>query len=90
MMSLKIRLLSLTIGLLARYQQHLETQRWLKQQRQQSWRIEGISAHIAKDIGVDSDGRIRAKLDEVVVDTPSHEQHRRAWKNPAPGLTADT
>jgi hypothetical protein len=90
MMSLKIRLLSLTIGLLARYQQHLETQRWLKQQRQQSWQIEGVSAHIAKDIGVDPDGRIRGKLDELAVENPQHQQIARAWQRPAPGLTADT
>lgn len=90
MMSFKIRLLSLTIGLLIRYQQYLETQRWLKQQRQQSWRIEGISAHIAKDIGVDPDGRIRGKLDELMVDKPKHQQIARAWQRPAPGLTTDT
>jgi len=90
MMSLKIRLLSLTIGLLARYQQHLETQRWLKQQRQQSWQIEGINTHIARDIGVDSDGRIRGKIDELAVENPKHQQIGRAWQRPAPGLTADT
>ncbi|MGY5451172.1 hypothetical protein ACVFI8_09550 [Agarivorans sp. MS3-6] len=65
MMSLKIRLLTFTVELLLRYQQHLETQKWLKQQRQQSWRVEGISAHIAKDIGADPDGRFRAKLQPV-------------------------
>lgn len=65
MMSLKIRLLTFTVELLLRYQQHLETQKWLKQQRQQSWRVEGINAHIAKDIGADPDGRFRAKLQQV-------------------------
>ncbi len=90
MMSFKIRLLSLTIGLLARYQQHLETQRWLKQQRQQAWRIEGISAHIAKDIGVDSDGRIRGKIVVTQEPAPAREVASSAGKRPLPSLTTDT
>lgn len=65
MMSLKIRVLSFTVELLLRYQAHLEVQQWLKQQRQQSWRVEGINAHIAKDIGADPDGRFRAKVKQA-------------------------
>jgi hypothetical protein len=90
MMSFKIRLLSLTIQLLARYQQHLETQKWLKQQRQQVWRIEGISAHIAKDIGVDHDGRIRGKVAATSEPTPAREVASSACKRPLPSLTTDT
>jgi hypothetical protein len=90
MMSFKIRLLSLTIGLLVRYQQHLETQRWLKQQRQQSWQIEGISAHIAKDIGVDPDGRIRGKIIAMEDPTPAGKDAFSAGKRPLPSLTTDT
>ncbi|MDO6685583.1 MULTISPECIES: hypothetical protein [unclassified Agarivorans] len=84
MMSLKIRLLTFTVELLLRYQQHLETQQWLKQQRQQSWRVEGISAHIAKDIGADPDGRFRVKLQKVEPEGTSKNVKRqssdKAWR----------
>ncbi|UPW18761.1 hypothetical protein M0C34_00360 [Agarivorans sp. TSD2052] len=84
MMSLKIRLLTFTVELLLRYQQHLETQKWLKQQRQQSWRVEGISAHIAKDIGADSDGRFRVKVKQAEPDTKAKELKQqtshKAWR----------
>lgn len=65
MMSLKIRLLTFIVESLIRYQRHLETQQWLKAQRQQRWRVEGLNIHIAKDIGADADGRFRTKLDQV-------------------------
>ncbi|GDY25395.1 hypothetical protein [Agarivorans sp. Toyoura001] len=84
MMSLKIRLLTFTVELLLRYQQHLETQQWLKQQRQQSWRVEGINAHIAKDIGADPDGRFRAKLKQAEPATVAKEVKQqtshKAWR----------
>jgi apolipoprotein N-acyltransferase len=84
MMSLKIRVLTFTVELLLRYQAHLETQQWLKQQRQQSWRVEGINAHIAKDIGADPDGRFRAKLQQAepatkVNDLKQQTSHK-AWR----------
>ncbi|BEU01269.1 hypothetical protein OAG1_00690 [Agarivorans sp. OAG1] len=84
MMSLKIRVLSFTVELLLRYQAHLEVQQWLKQQRQQSWRVEGINAHIAKDIGADPDGRFRAKVKQAEPATKAKELKQqtshKAWR----------
>lgn len=90
MMSFKIRLLSLAIRLLVSYQQHLEMKRWLKQQRQQAWHVTGISAHIAKDIGVDADGRIRGKVAVTEAKLSQHSEPRQTWAEHQQGLTADT
>ncbi|RKF19711.1 hypothetical protein DBZ36_04425 [Alginatibacterium sediminis] len=77
MMSIQIRIISTVLEILIRYQNHLEVQRWLKVERKARIRFTGMSAHIAKDIGLDPESRILAIK---ASDKAKQGQNYQFWK----------